>query len=69
MIDFRALCGLTVESALKVLKGAGIQPEVVMTESPRRPAPGTARVLRVSEDGRVLTAARFPDAVAGEGAP
>ncbi|MBR0465129.1 MAG: hypothetical protein IJJ23_12250 [Clostridia bacterium] len=69
MTDLRALCGLTVESALEILSRAGVRPEIVLTESPRHPSSGTARVLRVSEDGSVLTAALFPDVIREEATP
>ena len=57
------LLGLPLEAALAELRARGIEPEIAFTESPRHPAEGTARVVRVSEDGRKLVCARFPDQI------
>ena len=69
MTDHQVLCGLTVSSALEILQREGIRPRVEITSSPRHPTEGTARVLRVSEDGRLMTAALFPDTIREEAAP
>ena len=65
-----SLLGLTLEEALGRLRAAGVEPEVSYTRSPRREAAGTARVVRVMEEGKRLTAALFPDQLkdGGEGA-
>ncbi len=60
------LLGLPLEDALAALRARGVEPEVELTQSPRRPAAGRARVVRVSEDGRRIVAARFPDRVETE---
>ena len=58
--------GLPLEEAERRLKGMGIAPEIVCTAGFREAAEGTLRVIRVSEDGRRLTVARFPDMVRTE---
>ncbi len=60
------LLGLTLEDALAALRARGIEPAVEYTENPRRPAEGTARVVRISADGLRLTCARFPDQIKPE---
>lgn len=57
------LRGLPLESALAVLKEKGIEPEIIRTAGFREAADGTERVIRIQEDGRRLTVARFPDQV------
>ena len=61
-----SLLGLPLEAALAELRSRGIEPEIAFTESPRHPAGGRARVVRVSEDGQRLLCARFPDQIAPE---
>lgn len=60
------LRGLPLESALAVLKEKGIEPEIIRTAGFREAADGTERVIRIQEDGRRLTVARFPDMVKGK---
>ena len=60
------LLGLPLEAALSRLAREGVTPRVEYAENPRRPSNGTARVIRVSEGGRVILAARFPDTVKEE---
>ena len=55
--------GLTLQDAERILKERGIEPEIVHTAGFREAAEGTLRVIRISEDGRRLTVARFPDMV------
>jgi len=57
------LLGLPLEDALRRLKEQGIEPEILHTAGRREAADGTERVIRISEDGRRLTVARFPDKV------
>ena len=57
------LLGLPLEEALRRLEEKGISPEILHTAGRREAAEGTQRVIRVSEDGRRLTVARFPDSV------
>lgn len=66
MTDFAALRGAPLERALEALRACGLTPDVVFTQSPRRPTTGTARVLRVTDGGARVTAAYFPDTLAGE---
>lgn len=60
--------GLPLETALSLLKARGIAfTQVVWTGVPKNPGPeGTARVVAVRQEGRVLVAARFPNEVARE---
>ena len=60
MID---VLGLTLQDAEKRMKEMGVEPEIIHTAGFREAAGGTLRVIRVSEDGRRLTVARFPDTV------
>ena len=55
--------GRTLHDAEMRLREAGIVPEIIHTAGFREAAEGTLRVIRVSEDGRRLTVARFPDMV------
>ena len=55
--------GLPLEEAVRRLKSEGIEPEILHTAGRREAADGTQRVIRISEDGRRLTVARFPDMV------
>ena len=55
--------GRTLQDALKILREAGIEPEIFRTAGFREAADGTERVIRVQENGRRLTVARFPDMV------
>ena len=55
--------GLPLETAVRLLREAGVEPEIIGTRGFREAAEGTQRVIRVSEDGRRLTVARFPDSV------
>ena len=57
------LPGRTLQDALKLLREAGIEPEIIRTAGFREAADGTERVIRVQENGRRLTVARFPDMV------
>ncbi len=57
------LLGLALERALELLAAEGITPSVRETCAPRRAAGGCMRVVRASEDGRELTAARFFDPI------
>ena len=61
MID---VLGLPLDAALRCLTERGItDPEIIHTAGRREAAEGTLRIIRVSEDGRRLTVARFPDMV------
>ena len=55
--------GLPLEIALERLRRAGIEPEIIRTAGFREAADGTERVIRIQEDGRRLTVARFPDII------
>ncbi len=59
------LLGLPLEHALGVLKGEGIDPQVTVTNAPRRANEmrGMLRVVFASDNGAQLTAARFLDPV------
>jgi len=57
------LRGLPLENAVSVLRERGIEPEIIRTAGFREAADGTERVIRIQEDGRRLTVARFPDMV------
>lgn len=57
------ILGLPLDEALCRLKDQGICPEIIRTAGWREAAEGTERVIRISEDGRRLTVARFPDDV------
>ncbi|MBO4298664.1 MAG: hypothetical protein J5602_03215 [Clostridia bacterium] len=61
-----ALLGLPLDEALAFLRARGVEPEVAFTENPRHPSEGTPRVVRVADDGRRLTCARFPDRIIAE---
>ena len=58
--------GRTLHDALKRLREAGVEPEIIRTAGFREAADGTERVIRVQENGRRLTVARFPDQVKTE---
>lgn len=55
--------GMPLQMALDMYRALGQDaPEIIETRAPRGEcAQGTPRVVRVSEDGRRLTTARFPD--------
>ena len=55
--------GRTLDDALSILREKGIEPEIIRTAGFREAADGTERVIRIQEDGRRLTVARFPDMV------
>jgi hypothetical protein len=55
--------GRTLHDALSILREMGIEPEIIRTAGFREAADGTERVIRIQEDGRRLTVARFPDMV------
>ena len=55
------LLGLRHEEALRRLREAGIEPQVLYTAAPGGQAEGAYRVVRVREEGRELTAACFAD--------
>ena len=57
------LRGLPLQRALELLREKGIEPEIIRTAGFREAAGGTERVIRIQEDGRRLTVARFPDMV------
>lgn len=57
------LLGLPLHDAVCRLREQGVEPEIVRTAGFREAAEGTERVIRISEDGRRLTVARFPDMV------
>ena len=59
----QALLGLPLDDALSLLRARGVEPEGAYTENPRHPSAGTPRVVRVSDDGRRILCARFPDRV------
>ena len=61
-----SLLGLPLQEALRVLRARGVEPAVDFTENPRHLSQGTARVVRVTDDGHRLTCARFPDQVKSE---
>lgn len=56
-----SVLGLPLEEAIRRMEAAGVHPEIVRTAGRRETAEGTERVVRVSENGRRLTVARFPD--------
>lgn len=57
-----ALLGLPLEEAIRRLRAEGVEPTVDITRAPRRPEGiGALRVVRVSENGRVVTACAFLD--------
>ena len=58
--------GLPLEEALRRLAKQGVEPEIVYTAGFREKAEGTQRVIRITEDGRRLTVALFPDMVKTE---
>ena len=58
--------GLPLDEACRRLKEMGVEPEVIHTAGFREAAEGRQRVIRITEDGRRLTVARFPDAVRTE---
>ena len=55
--------GRTLDDALSILREKGVVPEIIRTAGFREAADGTERVIRIQEDGRRLTVARFPDMV------
>ena len=55
--------GRTLDDALSILREKGVEPEIIRTAGFRETADGTERVIRIQEDGRRLTVARFPDMV------
>ena len=55
--------GRTLDDALSILREKGVEPEIIRTAGFREAADGTERVIRIQEDGRRLTVARFPDMV------
>ena len=55
--------GRTLKDALSILREKGVEPEIIRTAGFREAADGTERVIRIQEDGRRLTVARFPDMV------
>ena len=55
--------GRTLNDALSILREMGIEPAIIRTAGFREAADGTERVIRIQEDGRRLTVARFPDMV------
>ncbi|MBQ3078477.1 MAG: hypothetical protein IJC48_00575 [Clostridia bacterium] len=59
------ILGLPLEEALERLNAAGIDPiEITSVSAPRGSMPrGSLRVVRVKENGRFLTIARFNDSV------
>lgn len=57
------LLGRTLHDALEQLRKSGVEPEIIRTAGFREAADGTERVIRIQEDGRRLTVARFPDQV------
>ena len=57
------ILGLPLEEALRRLREKGVEPEIIHTAGRREAAEGAQRVIRISEDGRRLTVARFPDSV------
>ena len=59
------LLGLPLEQALRVLAGEGVEPQVTVTNAPRRASEtrGMLRVVFASDDGAKLTAARFLDPI------
>ena len=60
------LMGLELKSALGVLLGEGIEPQVTLTSAPKRreETGGVLRVVYASDDGRRLTVSRFLDPIA-----
>lgn len=57
------LMGLPLEEALKRLEKKGIEPQIIRVAGWREAQKGRERVIRISEDGKILTVARFPDKV------
>lgn len=62
------LLGLALDDALRVLAGEGIEPQVTLTNAPRRAQEtrGMLRVVCASDDGTRLSAARFLDPIADQ---
>ena len=62
------LLGLNVEKAQQILAREGICPQITITSAPKRAEDmrGTLRVVYASDDGALLTAARFLDPLADE---
>ncbi|MDR0929880.1 MAG: hypothetical protein LBM74_09270 [Oscillospiraceae bacterium] len=58
------LLGLPLADALTRLRAQGIEPAVLVSRAPRRAeGQGAPRVVRVQQDGRVLTICAFMDLV------
>lgn len=58
------LLGLPLEEAVRRSRARGVEPAVVISRAPRRTEEvGVLRVVRVSEDGRVVTACAFIDTI------
>jgi len=56
--------GLTLDEAIRRLRGQGVEPAVVVSRAPRRAEGlGALRVVQVKEGGRELTACAFMDKV------
>ena len=60
------LLGLPLELALACLKEQGIEPEVTITDAPKRQSRtgGVLRIVYAANDGMRLTVSRFFDPVA-----
>jgi hypothetical protein len=59
-----ALLGLPLAEALDRLRAQGIEPTVLVSRAPRRvEGQGAPRVVRVQQEGRVLTVCAFMDLV------
>ncbi len=54
------LIGMPLPEAIQILRASGTEPEVQITSAPRIHGRNVLRVLRVSPDGKKLTAAPFP---------
>lgn len=54
------LLGLPLELALERLHASGIEPKIIESRAPRRPAGnGALRVVRIKDGGREVTACGF----------
>lgn len=62
-----SMLGLPLEEALGLLREKGIDNVSVTRTQGRKPSCGTERIVRISEDGRAIVTACFPDQIKNEG--
>ena len=61
------LLGLPLDEALERLRAAGLEPNIVESRAPRRPAGnGALRVVRIKNGGREITVCGFQTALKEE---